>query len=149
MRSQSPTHRKTMRYGAAYLQNLFEDEALVFAGYPITLKNSEPFPDIAIISGPEDKYDTRHPEAKDVFLLMEILCPTQKHDVEQCKATYAAEGVGAYWVLDTDGQKLHVFSNPENGVYQAENTYNRGFISLKTFPNIAIAVERLLFQSPV
>ena len=148
MRSQSPSHRKAMRYGAAYLQNLFEEQALVFAGYPITLADTERSPDLAVIAGPEDKYDTRHPEIKDIFLIIEITCPNEEEDLETQKAIYAADGIAAYWVLDTDAQQLHVFNNPENGVYQSENTYKTGFISLKTFPNIAIGIERLIFQSP-
>jgi hypothetical protein len=39
---------------------------------PITLSDSEPLPDITLARGEEEIYDIRHPEPKDLGVLMEI-----------------------------------------------------------------------------
>lgn len=143
---ESPLHRKTMRYGEKYLRNLCGDAAIVFAGHPITLTDSEPEPDLAIICPPEKNYDDRHPNAADVLLLIEVSRTTLSYDIGKKKETYAREGIREYWVLDVSNKQVYIFSNLENGEYQSQAIQNTGTISPTALPDISISVTKLLLQ---
>ncbi|MFM7372951.1 MAG: hypothetical protein ACKO2Z_35245, partial [Sphaerospermopsis kisseleviana] len=56
----------------SYLENILKGKADVRFNGPITLSNSEPEPDIAIVKLPESKYDQHHPYADDIFWLIEV-----------------------------------------------------------------------------
>ena len=54
-------HRFINDRGAEYLRRVLQDKAKVFEAHPITLADSEPQPDIAIVRLPETRYLKRHP----------------------------------------------------------------------------------------
>ncbi|NJN73322.1 MAG: Uma2 family endonuclease [Limnothrix sp. RL_2_0] len=144
MAPESPMHRKTMRYGETYLRNLCGDAAIIFAGHPITLTDSEPEPDLAIICPPEETYDERHPNATDVLLLIEVSRTTLSYDIGKKKETYAKENIQEYWVLDVSNKQIYLFNNLENGDYQSQTIQQTGDISPTALPSIQISVEKLL-----
>ncbi|WP_375505473.1 hypothetical protein [uncultured Nostoc sp.] len=61
----TPIHYATARRGVKYLEELLSGKADVRFNGPITLSDSEPEPDIAIVRLPESSYNNRHPAPKD------------------------------------------------------------------------------------
>ena len=127
-----------------YLRNLLGNLADVKESHPITLDNSEPEPDVAVVRLPETIYRTHHPYPEDIYWLIEISNRTLKTDLNQKKITYARNGIPEYWVIDLVNKKLIVHTQVQNNNYAQVNEYTTGKISPLAFPNIAIALDKLL-----
>ncbi len=154
-------HRNTNHKAVKYLRKLLDGLAEVYESHPITLDNSEPEPDIAIVRLPESIYDTHHPYPEDIYWLIEISNETLtkaeqcglggfpheqlfQEDLEQKTVTYARNGIAEYWVIDLKNNKLIVHTQPQNNSYAQTIEYKTGTISPLAFPKIAIALNRLL-----
>ena len=127
-----------------YLQQLLSKIAIVLERYPITLDNSEPQPDIAIVRTPREIYRTHHPHPEDIYLLIEISNSTLKFDREVKATIYARNKIKEYWIVDLVDKKVIVHTSPKDNSYQTVNEYKSGIVSCAAFPNIDIALEKLL-----
>jgi Uma2 family endonuclease len=144
MSPEEPMHSSTNYSVAEYLRDLLRDRAIVREAHPITLDNSEPEPDIAIVYSPYTNYFTRHPYPQDIYWLVEISYRTLKSDLEQKSITYARNGIPEYWVIDLVNKQIVVHTQPTNNSYSQIQTLTAGIITPQAFPDLAIALERLL-----
>lgn len=120
------------------------NRALVRDAKPITLLDSEPEPDIAVVRGNWKTYRYRHPSAEDVFLLAEVSKSSLRKDLEIKRATYAAIEIKDYWILDLTNSQLIVFRDPKNADYCSEQRLQQGEISPLAFPDLSFSVSQLL-----
>jgi Uma2 family endonuclease len=141
MPPEGPLHSYSASTSADYLRQKLQGIALVREAHPITLKNSEPEPDVAIIVPPHERYKERHPKAEDIFWLIEIANSTQAYDLKEKKHIYAQECIREYWVADLTNRQLFVFREPDNGDYKLQQTYSGGIISSQAFPNTKLSVQ--------
>ncbi|MGB5595260.1 MAG: Uma2 family endonuclease [Crocosphaera sp.] len=122
---------------ADYFRRLTQGMAWVREARPITLSQSEPEPDIAIVRLPHSLYRSHHPYPEDIYLLIEISNSTLKFDTSEKRDIYAAANIQDYWVVDVKNQKLIVYRTPVNGLYE-----NKTILSLEeqvsplAFPDI-------------
>jgi Uma2 family endonuclease len=137
-------HSYTNDSVAEYLRNKLKGIAKVRESHPVTLDNSEPEPDIAIVRLPETIYRTHHPYAQDIYWLIEISHKTLKKDLEEKTLIYARNGIPEYWVIDLVNKKLWVHTHPDNNNYAKVEQFTQGRIDLIAFPNVSIKVDRLL-----
>lgn len=137
-------HSYTNRSVVKYLRQLLNKKAEIIQAQPITLDNSEPEPDIAVVKLPENTYKSRHPYPQDVYWLIEISNRTLKKDLNQKIITYARNGIPEYWVIDLVNKKLIVHTQVNNNNYALVNEYTSGNISPLAFPDVAIALDELL-----
>ena len=154
-------HRNTNHKVVKYLRKLLDGIAEVYESHPITLDNSEPEPDIAVVRLPESIYNTHHPYPQDIYWLVEISNKTLvkpnnavlgvspmsdcfKKDLERKTITYARNGIPEYWVIDLNNNKLLVHTQPQNNKYAQVIEYKTGTIASLAFPQITIALDRLL-----
>lgn len=144
MSPETPIHYNTAKRGARYLEQLLAGRAEVRFNGPITLSNSEPEPDIAIVRLPESAYDTRHPRAEDIFWLIEVAKTSFKQDLEIKSRIYATAGIQEYWIVDLSTQTLRVLRDPEGDGYQSQTEYEGGVIVPLAFPERAIALSAFL-----
>ncbi|MFB2836666.1 Uma2 family endonuclease [Floridanema evergladense] len=144
MSPETPLHYNTAKRGARYLEELLVGRAEVRFNGLITLSDSEPEPDIAIVRLPESKYNDRHPEPKDIFWLIEVAKTSLKKDLELKANIYAVAGIPEYWVLDLSAKRLVVFRDPQNGKYLLEEIFVDGAIVPIAFPDVSVSIERLL-----
>lgn len=83
---------------------------------PVRLDDkSEPVPDISVVK--MQSYKGRHPAAADTLLIVEVSNSSLKEDLERKRLMYAKAGIPEYWVLDLNGQSLHIFTKPRRGDY--------------------------------
>jgi Uma2 family endonuclease len=145
---QDPPHASTTDEGSDYLKTLFAGRAKVRAQLPITLsEHSEPEPDIAVVRIDENRYRNRHPNAADIFLLIEIADATLKRDRTYKAKLYAQADVPEYWVIDVNQRQLTVFRDPQNGMYQSEVVLlATDRIAPLAFPDIAIELQNLVIE---
>lgn len=144
MSPESPFNYFLNRRDVRYLESLLEERALISEGHPITLPDSEPEPDIAIVRSPDTLYLDHHPYPEDIYWIIEISDSTLKKDLSLKKNVYASAGIREYWVIDLQTRTLHVFRNPLGDDYEIAETYRDGVVYSIAFPTIEISVKKLL-----
>lgn len=138
MAPEGAIHAFVTEGGSQYLRSLFSGMAVVREAHPITLSDSEPQPDIAIVKPPRSRYRDRHPYPEDVFWLIEISQSTLDYDLKEKKISYAQGKIPEYWVVDVQDRQIHVFRQPEGNDYQVKLMVNEGTITPLAFPEIKV-----------
>ena len=144
MAPEGPRHRFINETIADYLRQQLGALALVSEAHPITLSDSEPEPDIAVVQPPRSRYRERHPVPTDIYWLIEIADTTLTKDTGEKLKVYATAGITEYWVIDVQRSHLKVFRQPLKDNYQSETIVTEGTISPLAFPDIAVSVKLLL-----
>lgn len=144
MSPQRPPHAGTTQRINRYLQNLLRGRADIRVQLPITLSTSEPEPDIAVVRTDPGDYGNRHPNASDIFLLIEVAYTTLEIDRSEKGPIYARANIADYWILDVANRHAYIFRNPTPAGYQSETAlqYN-GVIAPLAFPEIFIPLPDL------
>ena len=143
MSPETPIHYTTAKRGAKYLEELLSSRADVRFNGPITLSNSEPEPDIAIVRLPESSYKDRHPTPQDIFWIVEVAKTSLNKDLDIKAAIYATAAIQEYWILDLSSKQVIILSNPQDGKYLEEHTIGEGIITPLAFPDVSVFVDRL------
>jgi hypothetical protein len=78
----------------------------------VTLSDSVPEPDFAIVRGDHRTYMTRHPGPADIGLIVEVANTSLDRDIEEKSEVYARSNIVAYWVIDVANSAVHVFTQP-------------------------------------
>ncbi len=78
----------------------------------ITLTESEPEPDFAIVRGDETAYLTRHPAATDIGLVIEVSDSTLPGDRDDKGRIYARAGMPCYWIVNLNERQIEVYTSP-------------------------------------
>jgi Uma2 family endonuclease len=144
MSPESLPHSYTSQSVGDYLREVFQGIAQIREAHPITLDNSEPEPDIAVVRLPSNIYRNHHPYSEDIFWLIEISNRTLKKDLEDKAKTYARNAILEYWVIDLVNKKLVVFSNIKHDNYTQKQELTTGTISPQAFPQINLDLSKLL-----
>ena len=85
---------------------------------PITLAESEPEPDVAVIRGNDSGvYHDRHPGPADVLLVCEVSDTSLERDRNLKRRIYARAAIPVYWILNLESRKLEIYSQPQDGDY--------------------------------
>jgi Uma2 family endonuclease len=82
---------------------------------PLTLRDSEPEPDILVVEGVEEDFRDRHPHT--AVLVVEIAVSSEASDREMIKA-YAEAGVSECWLVLARKKEVVCYSSPSAGAYQ-------------------------------
>ncbi len=143
MSPEGPLHASRIRKIANYLRSLLNGLALVSEAHPITLEQSEPEPDIAIVRLPESRYDERHPGSEDIFWLIEVADTTLVVDLNKKKQVYAVSAINEYWVMNVKANTLTVFRQPMGDDYSLKFQMSQGELIPLAFPEITVSVDRL------
>lgn len=78
----------------------------------ITLSDSEPEPDFAVVRGSSADYEGRHPFAADVGLAIEVADTSLPRDQHDKARIYANAGIPIYWVVNLIDRRIEVYSQP-------------------------------------
>ena len=114
-RPRSPLHAGTLHVLWEYLRPLMPDEWMVRVHSGVTLSDSEPEPDLAIVRHHEAGYMQSHPTPPDIAVLIEVADWTLALDrVDKCRI-YARAGVPYYWIVNLVDQQIEVYSSPMGG----------------------------------
>jgi Uma2 family endonuclease len=143
MSPETPIHYVTSKRGAKYLEDLLRDKAEVRFKGSITLHDSEPEPDIAIVRLPESAYCDRHPAPEDIFWLVEVAHSSLRKDLEIKTAIYATAMIPEYWVLNLATRQMTVFRNPQEGKYLDEWIVETETLTPLAFDDVVVSVNRL------
>ncbi len=144
MSPEKPIHSSRIDTVADYLRDILQGVAKVREAHPITLDNSEPEPDIAIVRFDDNNYSNRHPYPQDIYWLIEVSNKTLTKDLEEKSLIYARNGIPEYWVIDLLNNKLWVFTNPQQNSYLDKQEVTTDCINPLAFHKISIEVKKLL-----
>jgi Uma2 family endonuclease len=142
MAPEGPEHSETIRESADWFRSCLGEQAKVSETHPITLSQSEPEPDIAIVVN--QRYRERHPTAQDVFLLIEVAYSSLEKDLNEKMRAYANASIPEYWLIDLRNRRVVVMRQPEGDGYQSNQEYTSGTISPLNFPELKVPVAFLL-----
>ncbi len=112
---QHPAHAGTISILLAKLQAKLPRGWIVRVQSPITLDDSEPEPDLAVVRGPEEKYLTVHPAPEDIAIVIEVADSTIEHDRSVKGRTHARARLPVYWIVNLVELKVEVYSQPRSG----------------------------------
>ncbi|MEO1209431.1 MAG: Uma2 family endonuclease [Cyanobacteria bacterium J06638_20] len=144
MSPETPFHYALAKQGAKYLEALLGDRAEVRFNGPITLSDSEPEPDVAIVQLPASKYFDRHPTPDDIYWIVEVSKTSLKKDLELKSNIYATAAISEYWVVNLQTQELVILRQPQAGRYTQKQTLTDGTITPLAFEDVSVMVNRLL-----
>lgn len=117
--SQDAAHRAMRvrignRFRAAFAAQLVViDECPVRIAY-----DGELTPDIVALHGTEADFDTRHPEGRDVAVLVEVSNTTMIYDLGEKAMQYSQAGVSDYWVVLVKENAIVVHREPSPEGYK-------------------------------
>ena len=92
--------------------------ALVSAGWfvrsqrAITLADSEPEPDYAVVRGVPVRNRGHHPLATELSLVIEVSDSSLGYDRNHKARVYARAGIPVYWVVNVADKQIEVFTQP-------------------------------------
>ena len=125
-----PPHSKSTRRLIRRLVALFpEPEWVVGIQDSITLADSEPEPDFFAATGPEAKYDDRHPGPEDLVLVVEVSDTLLGFDHRTKLPMYAASKIVEYWIIGVNARRIEVYTQPRGGknpTYRKTTVYGPG-----------------------
>lgn len=115
--------------------------AIVPVQNPIHLNNyNEPEPDLAIVELKSGKYRAAHPEAKDVYWLIEVSDTSLDKDVKIKLPIYASTNIPEVWLVNLQDDTLIRYTVPVDGAYTHIQTYRAGErISNDLVKNLAVS----------
>ncbi|HKI17790.1 MAG TPA: Uma2 family endonuclease [Isosphaeraceae bacterium] len=86
----------------------------------------EPEPDLSVIRGSRDDYLERHPEPKDVALLVDVADSSLDRDQGKKLLAYAKGGIPVYWIVNLVERQVEVYSDPAPKGYQSRKDFKSG-----------------------
>jgi Uma2 family endonuclease len=108
-------------------------------------EDSELQPDVMLLRPREDFYTTRHPEADDVLLLIEVADTTLRLDRRIKIPLYARVGVREVWLVDLTTAQLEVHREPLGDRYGDVRVLARGErVAPEAFPDLSLDVAELI-----
>ncbi len=113
---------------------------------PLTLTDSEPEPDIAVVRGRDQDFVTAHPRG--AALVVEVAFPSAELDRENA-ALYAENGIEEYWIVMPKLLSIEIFRQPSRGVFQETLTLTRGVLQCGSVPEICLGLDEIFKGCPV
>ncbi len=80
---------------------------------PVRIPNrrSEPEPDLSVVRGVIEDYETRHPDPEDVALVVEATRSSVDKDRALARV-YGGGGIPVYWIVNVPRRRLEVYEGP-------------------------------------
>ncbi len=93
-------------------------------GLSLAELRSRPEPDLMWVRAA--RYRQHHPTADDVKLIIEVSDTSLQMDLIEKESLYAEARIAEYWVVDAQSKCIHVFRDPEQGVYRRRSVAKVG-----------------------
>ena len=111
----------------------------------VILPDSEPEPDIILLTWRDDFYRHALPGPADVALLIEVTASSLSYDRRLKGPLYAQAGVRDYWIVDVEGDAVEVYRDPSAAGFQRTERVLRGAtLAPLAFPDVTVAVADIL-----
>jgi Uma2 family endonuclease len=108
----SPAHSTTTHCITTTLEEITPPGWHVRSQEPITMEDSEPEPDVAVVRGGPQQYARSHPGPADVALAVEVADASLRRDRTTKKRIYARAGIPVYWIVNLSERRIEVYTDP-------------------------------------
>jgi Uma2 family endonuclease len=137
----SPLHSWVVQLLSDWLRSGVGAGFCVRQEQPLTLADSEPEPDLAVVEGGPDDYRSIHPTTG--RLVIEVAIASVEVDREKA-ALYAAAGVPEFWLVLPDQRAVEVYTGPSaSGYTQSRRCVEHDVISPASLPGVKLDLKRL------
>ena len=138
----SPPHTFYVRRLTRWVQDAIGPGLLVRAECSLTLADSEPQPDLAVVEGEENDFFHVHPST--AKLAVEI-CITSRQRDRQKLELYAGANIPEYWIVFPEEKRIEVHAEPLADHYTRTQTYGAGeTVACGTVPGFRVAIDEIL-----
>jgi Uma2 family endonuclease len=139
-------HNRAVTHLTRLLTLAVSDRAIVQPQGPVRMsQESQPEPDIAVLTPRADEYGSTHPEAMDVLLIIEASDASLRYDQQVKLPLYARYGIPEVWIVDLQDSELRFHRRPADGIYQElQATKTPGLVGLAALPGVQVDLSRLL-----
>lgn len=126
MTPQNSPHAATIGKTQRILERLYGPNVWVRVQMPLIIDpDSEPEPDLAVVSGAPTDYVTEHPRT--ALLVVEVSDTTLPLDRDRKRTIYAHAGIPEYWIVNLSEHCLEVYRDPvalpdQPGSYRSSQT---------------------------
>ena len=108
----------------------------------LTLIDSEPLPDLAVVEGEETDFFRAHPTT--ARLVVEVCISSQQRDRQKLEL-YAEADIPECWIIFPEEERIKVHTAPRDGRYTHVETYGAGeTVVCGTVPGLRVALDELL-----
>ena len=115
--------------------------------WPLRLdRHNEPQPDLMLLRPRPDLYESGHPTAADVLLLVEVADSSLAFDRGPKLALYARHGVPEVWIVDLIGRAVEMFRGPGPEGYADRRRVTEGMATPTLVPGLDIDVAALIIR---
>jgi Uma2 family endonuclease len=113
--TQYPPHAVAIDYTLDALRPMLPEGWRLREQKPIKLSDGEPEPDLVVVRGPLQRYETRHPGPRDIALIIEVADTSLEGDRQDKGRTYARARIPIYWILNLNERQVEVYTEPKGG----------------------------------
>jgi Uma2 family endonuclease len=121
------------------LGRLLHQKALHIIQNPITLADSEPQPDVAIVRWRDDFYLAGHPTPPDIYWVIEVADTTITYDRGVKVPLYLSAGIPEVWLVNLNEDCLEVYRQGKSEMLRREQS-----LTPVQFPELVFRVDELL-----
>jgi Uma2 family endonuclease len=136
----SPPHSSILTRLIGRLQPLLPPGFLLRSEQPITCRDSEPEPDIAIVRGGEDDFWEDHPHTAE--LVIEVCVTSHEYDRSKLPA-YAEARIKEVWFVLAPEKQIEVHRFPVNGQFTEQNLHAHGTVQSASLTEVILGLEGL------
>jgi Uma2 family endonuclease len=136
---------KTIRLNRVFARAAADGLAVVSVQTPLRLDaHNEPQPDLMLLKPRADDYQSRHPNAADVLLLIEVSDTSLAFDRETKLPLYARFGVPEVWIVDLKGAAIEVYREPRGDAYALKERLTSGSLAPVLVPGVMVDIAAFL-----
>jgi Uma2 family endonuclease len=136
-----PTHAEAVDRLIRWTTNNTTDrEVRLRVQNPIEISQFDSAPEPDIVWAKPKNYSNRHPQPRDILLLVEVADSSLNEDLGEMMELYAKAGIKDYWVINIPDFAIEVFRRPKRDRYLEHQTYLAGQeVSPLAFPRILLS----------
>lgn len=139
--SKSPLHAAQAKRLYDRIARMLPAGRIVRREDPLSLADSEPEPDIAVVQGDEADFFESHPTTAE--LVIEVAVSSPALDRENA-SLYAEAGVSEYWIVLGNERRVEVYRHPVNGRYQETHILGvHDTLDCASVPTVRLTVSEL------
>jgi Uma2 family endonuclease len=140
--AKSPLHELVAQKLMMLLLAKISKEFQVRREGPLTLRDSEPEPDLSVVRGQADDWATAHPSTAD--LVIEISISSLLLDLEKA-GIYGGAGVTEYWLVRPEDRSVDIFREPTASGYAKKITFSETeILHCGSIPGLEFPVAEIL-----
>ena len=137
----SPQHTWLVQKLVSVISGQIGPEYVLRQEQPLSLADSEPEPDLAVVLAPADDYREHHPTT--AKLVIEVAIASEELDREKIDL-YAESGVAEYWLVLAKKGCVEQYSAPSSGKYnRCQSLSFEAAIVCRALPTIRVDLPQL------